>query len=104
MKFQGLKQLFQSLFNRWNINTVNRSIGDQQFVGLDGQTLTYAGAAPSSSTWITSIMKQSRGGKKRSIMSGEVSVLGNLENIVKSLHRAMRYPLLVRRYTNRLYQ
>jgi hypothetical protein len=49
-------------------------------------------------------MKQSRGGKKRSIMSGEVSVLGNLENIVKSLHRAMRYPLLVRRYTNRLYQ
>jgi hypothetical protein len=83
---------------------IAKTIHSQAFVSLDGLTLTYDDTSPTSSFWITKILNQARGGKKRSMLSGEVTVIGNLENIVKSLHRAMRYPILIRRYTNRLYQ
>ncbi|KAL0478548.1 hypothetical protein AKO1_008135 [Acrasis kona] len=83
---------------------ISSTIEAQAMVGHQGSVITYKDAAVTSSPWITPLLNVPRGGKKRMIVSGEISVLGTLDNIVKCLHRALRYPVLVRRYTNRLYQ
>lgn len=81
---------------------IKDSAAKQMFVGFDGIPFAYQHAAQASSSWITGQLNTSRGGRSKSMISGEVTMVGSFANITKALHRALRYPLLVKRYTLRV--
>lgn len=71
---------------------------------MDGVPILYTKGCLNSSHWITGPLKVSRGGKNRSMLSGEVSVIGGLDSLARGLHRAMRMPVLMKRFTQRVYK
>jgi len=101
-----MESYLSSFVNASNIPGAEQAVKDsankQMFVGVDGLPFAYQHAAPASSGWVTGPLNASRGGRSKSMISGEVTMVGSLSNIAKAIHRAMRYPLLVKRYTLRV--
>jgi len=101
-----LEAYLNSFVSGSNVPGVEQAIKDtvskQMFVGLDGIPFAYQQAAQASSPWITGLLNTAKGGRAKSMISGEVTMVGSFANITRALHRAIRYPLLIKRYTLRV--
>lgn len=83
---------------------VRQSVKKQSFIDFEGHVSTYGESAMASSNWITTPMGGSKGGRHRKMISGEVTVIGTSTSIARALHRAMRIPVLLKRYTSRIHK
>ncbi|KAL9651881.1 hypothetical protein ABK040_000227 [Willaertia magna] len=79
------------------IQSIKKAIPHQLFVsGIDGGLQSYLDI--SNPNWI----HYQSGGSIQRLVSGDVCMIGTLENITLALHRSLRYPILVRRFTSRV--
>lgn len=56
------------------------------------------------SNWSGLPYNMAKAGRTRSLLSGDVNVMGTADVIMKALHRAMRIPLLLKKFTSRVHQ
>lgn len=85
-------------------DAIKKSLPKQYYVELDGVPIAYTKGCLNASNWITGPLNVSRGGRNRSMLSGEVSMVGSITSISRGLHRAMRFPVLMKRFTQRVYK
>jgi hypothetical protein len=105
---QRMESYLNGFVSGANLPGVEQAIKDsaskQMLVGIDGIPFAYQHAAPNSSAWVTGLLNASRGGRPKSMISGEVTMIGSLANLTRALHRAIRYPMLVKRYSLRVHK
>ncbi|KAG2381298.1 hypothetical protein C9374_006287 [Naegleria lovaniensis] len=79
------------------IQSIKKAIPHQLFVsGLDGSIQSYLDIT--NPNWVHA----QSGGSLQHLVSGDVCMVGTLENVTHALHRALRYPIMVRRFTSRV--
>ena len=81
---------------------VLESIPKQEFVDTRGLRQVYAHSCSSNSGWISKGIK-SKAGRTR-VLCGDALVYGSMSNLTKSLHRALRIAVLMKRYAARMYR
>lgn len=85
-------------------DAIKRTIPYHFLSNVEGNPIQYSYAIETSSNWSSSPLNQSKGGRTKSMLSGDVSIHGSDDTITRSLHRAIRIPVLLRRYTTRINQ
>ena len=83
---------------------IKKSILSQKFVDIFGEKRSFEKSIESGPNWITGPLNINKQGRIRNFLSGEVTIIGNNLTIIRSIHRAIRIPTLLRRYTSKIYQ
>eukprot|EP01080_Neovahlkampfia_damariscottae_P005122 gene5122-8720_t len=83
---------------------IKKSLNSQKFVDIFGEKRNYENSIESGPNWITGPLNVNKQGRIRNFLSGEVTIIGNNESIIRSIHRAIRIPTLLRRYTSKIFQ
>src|SRR5690606_7051346 len=83
---------------------IEKSFNRQIFIDIHGLPMNYYEGCQSGTQWITGLLNVSRAGKDKSHISGDVTILGDIDSITKCMHRALRLPILLKRYTQRVYK
>jgi hypothetical protein len=83
---------------------IKKSIQSQKFIDIFGEERKFENSIESCPNWITGPQNVNKAGRTRNFLSGEVTILGNDETIARCIHRAVRIPALLKRYTLRIHQ
>lgn len=83
---------------------IKNTVSKQFLATIDGNPIEYTFAIETSSNWSSLPYNMSKSGKVKTLVSGDLTIYGDDDAICRSLHRSMRIPILLRRYTSRINQ